>query len=1278
MTEEIIDFTGNQGVFDGFSKSQNLKNDYEASDDYTRDKQTEDFREQYAPIATKETAKYANDDDSGFISSTLNFAKHLAIGTAKGVEEVGQTFRLLDDDAWNLPKPSTTAESLAQGFGQFLPAFIPIAGWVGKGAQGARLVARARLAGITGSTKKAKMGVDFLVGTAAGAGADAIAFDPKDPNAANFLLVSGAIGHDSSAGVAVKALLAQDNSDTEAIARMKSSATGIIAGAIVTGLFKGAGWAYKGTLGKNNLPKDLDGIPIKEVKEMAQEEAENYTDGILRSKGIPVGDGPTYKITPEGFKRFGHDIPSVEAAAKEKYRGPQDDYVRPWDQLSPDKKVQAGKIVSKWAETGEVGSHDLNIIESMNFLKLKTSEDIKAVMQFLSEKMNIKSILKGRVKTEDFDTISGAADMLEIPEEHMSRIVEGQANNVRNAIKYVGVARAMGAAAFKKAEDAFELFANGGKDELYDEGLSATKLAYDFLAAGGELSKASSDLLRSHQKLISAAENLSDIKSSLRHSILYNDPELSIKQAGWFANTRKVDKLKIQAKFPGGATRTTFIKKIPGETKTQTKARAVKEAKRGELADISRANRKQATSRLKAMNKSFYGKTRDTLLEVYINGLLSSVKTYEVNFLGNSTAIVTSIIDRAYAGMVKRGGTIQGQEAAELAKSYWNSISSLSDLWNLMKKSWDLEPHANIKQDFIRPHDRAISAEAMRIGNPLLAKSINVFGAIVNFPGRILLSADEVFKTINYRAEVRALAYRKAFREVTETGANTNTVQGKVATKNKFNEIMKDVEAHDDIVEEAKGFAAKNTFTNPLQSHVVKGVGNEKDKIVKGLGLKLKGILDADQTGIARVFIPFFQTPANLLNFAWERTPFIRKWNRGLQHELSKDAPSAVRELAEAKIATSRMLWVSTMGLALTGNFTGGPPVDPNLRKTLEAAMGGSHWYSYKTNDGWIKYDRFDPIGVIMAASAHAAVMGKAAMNLAGQREKGDPSDEIHDKFLEVLEAGTVGMVRLITDRHYLQGFSEMLNIFSGDGTVLTKMRKLGEKVVKAGDVRSSFYSSFRRNVTGGLEPEKLTKLQRTELRDLEDVGKEIGIIFEEAMRSVTPGYGNKRAMKNLAGETTLFPGTNYEIDTEPFQVLNNLATTVLNPIPTITPSKSPLIQKLAALESTIRQPSSVNKLNGILISDEEKSFFIDVWTDLNKRLNKRVVSSQFNKLPEGTQRTLLETMIENNKKIARKKTMFKFPRIRDAAIENKIQSLHSKTLKQVPTGFNIPNLGQQ
>ena len=124
----MAQFTFSLDPDENFAAGINARDEYEGSPDFEKDIQTENFRDEFAPTADKETAKVANDDDSGIVGNVLNFGKHIAIGAAKGVEEVGQTLRLLDDNAFNLPQPKTTAEGLAQGFGQFLPAFIPAAG----------------------------------------------------------------------------------------------------------------------------------------------------------------------------------------------------------------------------------------------------------------------------------------------------------------------------------------------------------------------------------------------------------------------------------------------------------------------------------------------------------------------------------------------------------------------------------------------------------------------------------------------------------------------------------------------------------------------------------------------------------------------------------------------------------------------------------------------------------------------------------------------------------------------------------------------------------------------------------------------------------------------------------------------------------------------------------------------------------------------------------------------------------------------------------------------
>ena len=1582
----------NDATVSEWSRLRKRRDDYEGSTAHQNELENIAQDNQFAPIADEETSKIANEDDSGFFGTVWNMGKQAAIGAAKGVEETLETVGIVDDDAFHLPKPKTTAESIVQGIGQFLPLFIP---------SNLAISASLRASSFLGKTGQLTRAGQVVSGMGAGAISDFASFDPKDPNVANFLLTSGAISRDSLAGAALKEWLAQDDSDSELVARTKNATSGLIAGAIVDQIFRAAGGAIRGFRGKkgeitpddeltindlddSNVYADDDyGVepkenPLWDVDEAPKQEFTSEKTSInvgkpsavVNSKGIKweqdtvnldigggqhtkttdalakkgvtnhvydpfnrtrgqnkaavraAGEGQSDTVTisnvlnviqephvrarilrqadnalkdegkvyiqihegdpdlgigketkkgwqnnrktetyleeireifpnatrkgnliiaskegskslfdavkpvvghqldtlqkmkttdPDYIKNMQENLPSRQAALIDEADRLERDYIRPFERLKPEEQAELFEIVQRWAKGEAIEDTDMSIIESMNFLKIKDEGDIPNLLQFISKRMDIKQLTKKTIKDGDFDTTSGLQEIYNLDQRTAIHIIQKHEGNVREAIRFVGAARALATGFMKKADESLELFIKTGDEAHWDEFQNHSSLGYDMLVAGGELSKASSDLLRAHKQMVNRMHNLEEVKFFARENILKEPFEVRKMKAGRFGKLKKLDEMEIEGNFKGGRKRKIKIDKkkrkdlilteqkrlrkkfeklskdiirlrkknekdvadllkkdlqfqelgikklqdekkallkainakkrkgVPksakeaekqrleslnkqiteltlmkaklikegitperkakivrgekekkliadreklkeelglieqkGMTDEQVRQLAIEQARRQEVVDIEGASMMQVKARLAAMNQSGAARTRDAFLEMYVNGLLSSVKTSEVNFLGNMTAMFTSVVDRMYAG-AKSGGEIQFKEATELM---WGYLQQIPEFFSIVHKAWKTQLDNNVKQDFIRPENRAISKEAFRQGGSL-GKAIDFVGTAVNLPGRLLLTADEVFKTFNYRAEVKALAYRKAVNEFGSAGASSGE---KHLLRERIDDIMNNITKHEDITEAAKDFAAKNTYTNKLADHVEVDPITGKEKIVQGLGNRLKGILEKDSTGVVRVFIPFFQTPANLLNFAWERTPLLRRWNTTLQNELKGNMGQGAKELAEAKVATSRIMWGGMFAAAWSGNFTGAPPLDPNLRKTLEADMGGPHWYSYHggMQDGWKKYDRFDPLGVIMAANANLAIMMKASVNLHKQYQQGDPSDEIFEKGKEVLEAGIMGTAKLLTDRHYLQGFAELIDIMTGDHKGLSKLRPFGKRLVGAVDPRTSFYSSLRRNITRGIEPEKLEKLQHTDMESMGDFAKEIGIIFEEALRDVTPGYGTKVAAKNLVGEPVLFPGSNEEIDRTPFQMMGDIGKALFDPNPPVTGSKSPLIRKLAELESTQGQPSTINKLNGMTMTDAEKSFFVDRWTEWNKKLEKLVVSKSFTQLPLGTQRFVLELAIKGNKERAKKQTLVAHERLLHGTFEFKVGELRQKVAEDIPTGFNQFNLMQR
>lgn len=709
----------------------------------------------------------------------------------------------------------------------------------------------------------------------------------------------------------------------------------------------------------------------------------------------------------------------------------------------------------------------------------------------------------------------------------------------------------------------------------------------------------------------------------------------------------------------------------------------IRRAQAVELADIDKMSFNQMKTRLSNMDRSLTAKSFRVLSEIYVNGLLSSFKTIlEVNPLGTTSAVISSIFERAFAALktTLRGGKgdIDFQEVVTLG---WNYLAGIPDGFRTLKKAMQHGPSdPNFKLDYMNVRDQAISKEAFNLGGNM-GKAMDYLGSVVNLPGRMLLSTDEAFKAVINRAEQRALAYRKARNEIGLNG--TEASQSAIAKRTQ--DILDNIHQHEDIIEQAKIHGDKNTFTNPLHDRIVTDAfGVERP--VSGAAKSIKEFIDQrDPTGISRIFIPFFQTPANIFQFTFDRTPLINRFSETLKQDL-KSTNLGVKELAEARMGSAYVIWGGLFALAYSGNFTGAPPRDANLRRNLEQSMGGRHWYSWNAGndssltlrEGWRSYNKLDPFGLILQASATAANMAKAMTNLKGQYERGDDSDIIEEKYNEVVMAGVVGMAELLKDKSYVAGIMELMDIFSTDGRGMDRTLR---RVIGFTQPQISLYSSFRRNITRGFDPVKPEKRQPVELqeeglneRTIEAVSNEIARIYEEASDSVMFGWGNRPAMKDLAGNTVQYPGTNTELD-----VTNNMVHSMFDAFPALRKSTSPLINKLAELESKIGQPSALKTVNGATLTDEEKSFIIDTWTTNNKVLDKTVTTKSFLKLPEGTQLWLLENTIKENKQNAIDVAMRKFERLAKDSVDSQIDLFQEKVTPQRPQGFqNLFNLGQQ
>ena len=1042
---------------------------------------------------------------------------------------------------------------------------------------------------------------------------------------------------------------------------------------------------------------DIDDITLKEG---ADDLGTVITDTIARAKE---------SLSEEELAFVGAKFDSWEGATYREANKEIEDFAEFYHKATDEAKDEYVRIFTDVIEGKSLNDIDLETLNPFNITKLHSSQERLSIIAQLGEIMKDKLprnlSKKGKEARRRFldEEINRITKFWGVAPEQFVKHLKTVTNNVDDALAYIQSSKLITDIQVQKGLKLGKVYLNSKDPKDLEAFTSAVVNSVETARGASGLGTAFGRGLAEFKHIAEMGDLASQtdlMKAKMMNELISSTPELGQKRAAVMTKLDEIAKLEKKEnpeRFKESLTDEQLadinVKRLekylsdleagkdpkqkrirtPEEQQVIDQIKAFKAEKK--LKEIFSADQIQARARFKSTLMSAGAKTRDVLSEIYINGLLSSIKTSVVNFTGNATAIMSSIIDRWYAGATNTA--VDGVTLGEAAQLTWSYVASFPDFWRV---SWysmkNGVSEGAIKSDFIKPHDPAITPELFNAqGN--VAKAINYIGKAVNIPGKALLASDEGFKMLSYRAEINALSYRKAKSLVGEIG-------DKRILGEKFGEIKNNILDHPDIMEQAKGFSELNTFTNRLPEidHVDFNTGDIHQ--VGGMSRTFKKLIDRDRTGVLRIFIPFFQTPVNLLSFAGQRTPLIRKMSDSLMADL-KSPNIATKQLAEAKVATGNFMWATAIGLAMTGNFTGAPPYDANLRRRQEEAMGGAFWYSYMTDDGWVNYNRLDPLGIILSGATTMTTMAKSLINLTDLGNKEGFDQEIFDKYQETFANASIGLTRMITDRHYLQGFGNLIDLVTGDQRGLSKgLNQIATFV----DPTASFYSSFRRGIHRGVNPTKEARIKQEDLladdpttAGYQAIIQEMDKMFATSL-SLIPGIGEERpASINLVGEKRFHPGTSNsdELHVEPLEIMSNLTSTMFNPFASGKKSKSAIINKLARLGSTLQGPETIRSIDGVNLSQEEHQFFAETWAELNKGLEKRVRSKAFNNQPEGAQLQELENSIKLNKRMAQMQTKNKFGRIFDGSLYNKLDSLKQMSTQTLPqTGTpNLFNLGQ-
>jgi len=473
------------------------------------------------------------------------------------------------------------------------------------------------------------------------------------------------------------------------------------------------------------------------------------------------------------------------------------------------------------------------------------------------------------------------------------------------------------------------------------------------------------------------------------------------------------------------------------------------EAMGGHKANMEFAQKLAAVSDPKKIaaitRKGAMARTQDALYEAWVNGLLSSPVTHAVNMMGNSLVAIGSAAERYSAAMIGKvlrtgGEAVQVAEAnahlfgmaeglLDAVKITSHGLKAMKDAagatlrgdvkgadtiirenadefggaWQAFANDMPVLDNAGSGTKDIDSMSTAISADRMVptsgmasdvIDNLDIRKQMEVFadvlGSVVRTPGRFLTTGDELFKTIHYRGELKAQAYRTA----RGAGLEGDDFVREVAR------LIEDPTP--ELRAQALTAAREGTFTSPLGKS-----GQPLQRFVQN-------------TPGARYIVPFVRTPVNIMKYVGVRTPVLNTVAESVRNEFK--AGGVRRDMMLAKTATGGMLYALGAYLASQGLIVGGGEKDKQSEK-----LGGIQPYSIKVGDKYYGFNRMDPLGIFLGLSADIS-------EISGQVDDATMGD--------LTSASVMAISRNLVSKSYLSGVINLLE-------AVTDPDRYGDQFVK-------------------------------------------------------------------------------------------------------------------------------------------------------------------------------------------------------------------------------------
>jgi hypothetical protein len=414
---------------------------------------------------------------------------------------------------------------------------------------------------------------------------------------------------------------------------------------------------------------------------------------------------------------------------------------------------------------------------------------------------------------------------------------------------------------------------------------------------------------------------------------------------------------------------------------------------------------------------SFALRTYDTLMELFINGILSSPVTHIVNTAGNAIFQIQQAAEAGVAGIIGEVRTLGGRRGVvgdrvykgEFAAESHGMMMSLKDAFKAFGSSMVTGEAGDFASKIDLKNRRAIGrtdniahiTKSISEGDPMAV--VDILGIFARLPGRFLGSEDEFFKVISERA----VLYREAYRE---SAMAYDNARRSGLSKAKAKDLGQNAYA--------------NTLLEPNQSIKDMMAQEAKIRTFQGNpeGYWSSFVQLANTVPGGKMIVPFSKTPTNIMKEAFDRTlnwsPVYRALKLpGAAKQSGKEFDRAMSKLLLGNATFGIMVAIAMGQFGDNIKIVGSGPSDPKAQKYLTGMGIDRYSINFKQDDGtYVGYtfSRLDPMSAVLSMAADYAYYAQNS-----------DSQNLID-LENIFKSGTLAAAQYATNMPFLQGVSEL------------------------------------------------------------------------------------------------------------------------------------------------------------------------------------------------------------------------------------------------------------